>query len=630
VQKKLVVSAEKKKNMEEHTRCDELVTWTMPNPLPRHHKPVVWKTHQCEWFHMHRDVVFGKSVRLTTPWRRLLMGTMGSGKTLMALGTMLYARQRPRRILILTSKSVLSHWKNEMRRIFPAHGEPAIQVHLINLSNAVYLDHVARSYDAVIIDEFHMFKNLNDRVLYLLHQLSSVSHVLLLSGTPLKNSREDCKGLFALMGGVGPYDPECSDTQLIQQIHRCCQGRVFYFDPLRHTIDGARYYPQVTYHTIYIPYDTALHHARYSDFRREMSQRKFFTTLSPANPKIQWVLDRIRDGVLQTPLVLYSNYVEEGCKLFQKALSQTGYRTALVDGSVPTKERAAIFTRFNNNRQGVKGKRKDDIDVLCFSRAVSEGVDLKGARHMVLIDPQDPLADEEQTIARCIRMFSHAPGSHVSVYRLIATWDQKTVPATIEQVLVERRKQKALRLEVFIQALRDVASVLHTPSYFALPPIPRAFQKVGVTLSPYGYQIPTEQAILAPLLSAWLQKHVPGRLFQEKQLLHYLCASGTHWTLLWNRVYEESVDTWWQRYEPYLAPFLAIPPQTLSEALADLRWFPKGYKATTLQRLWPFLEPQKQPQGQPWTRKQLQSVKKPTSKPPRKHRPKETKMSAER
>jgi superfamily II DNA or RNA helicase len=96
--------------------------------------------------------------------------------------------------------------------------------------------------------------------------------------------------------------------------------------------------------------------------------------------------------------IIFTNWVDFGILPITDALKKHGISFRAFFGGVPLSKRQDIVDDFNNN----------EFQVLILTRAGGEGIDLKGVRSVVVLDPTWNDAGLQQVVGRAIRYKSHA------------------------------------------------------------------------------------------------------------------------------------------------------------------------------------------------------------------------------
>ncbi len=119
------------------------------------------------------------------------------------------------------------------------------------------------------------------------------------------------------------------------------------------------------------------------------------------SPKIRAMFDSISKKIQKDPkhkVLVYSNYLQAGVMPLAQELEAAGIPHQVFHGGISDKVRKKIIEGFNN----------DEYPVLLVSGAGSEGLDLKGARTVQVMEPHWNHARVKQVIGRAVRNKSHA------------------------------------------------------------------------------------------------------------------------------------------------------------------------------------------------------------------------------
>ena len=110
--------------------------------------------------------------------------------------------------------------------------------------------------------------------------------------------------------------------------------------------------------------------------------------------KLSSVLDTIKNG----KTLIYTNWLDFGLKPIEEFLKENNITYASFFGGVNMMDRLKLINKFNN----------DEVDVLIITSAGGEGIDLKGVRNIIVLDPVWNYAKLRQIIGRGVRYKSHA------------------------------------------------------------------------------------------------------------------------------------------------------------------------------------------------------------------------------
>jgi superfamily II DNA or RNA helicase len=113
--------------------------------------------------------------------------------------------------------------------------------------------------------------------------------------------------------------------------------------------------------------------------------------------------------------IVYTNWIEFGIKPVTEVLIKNKISYRVFTGDTKVSERQKIVNDFNDNK----------FDTLIITKAGGEGLDLKGVRSVVVMEPTWNDAGLQQIVGRAIRYKSHthlpAPQRKVDVYFMVLT-----------------------------------------------------------------------------------------------------------------------------------------------------------------------------------------------------------------
>ena len=128
----------------------------------------------------------------------------------------------------------------------------------------------------------------------------------------------------------------------------------------------------------------------YNGYRRavNMAGPEYFSS------KVQKAVPYLEKG----KALLYSNWLQFGVEPISRALKKAGISFKKFTGKTPKSKREQVIDDFNEGK----------FQVLIVSSAGGEGLDLKGVRSVVVLDPPWNDASLQQVIGRAVRYKSHA------------------------------------------------------------------------------------------------------------------------------------------------------------------------------------------------------------------------------
>ena len=109
--------------------------------------------------------------------------------------------------------------------------------------------------------------------------------------------------------------------------------------------------------------------------------------------KIRHILPKLKQG----KCIVYTNWIEFGIGPITTALKEENISYRVFYGDTPINQRQEIVNDYNDNK----------FQVLILTKAGGEGLDLKGTKNVVILDPTWNDSGLEQIIGRAIRYHSH-------------------------------------------------------------------------------------------------------------------------------------------------------------------------------------------------------------------------------
>lgn len=383
----------------------------------------------------------------------LVIHGTGSGKTFTAItAAECYLDADPeRKVLVCAPTSVVPQFERELLAKFPETTRArlarySLKTHQWLVSESKNNEHskLTRRYrkTLLILDEAHNFrttktgwdglKKVNkasgDSALVLGIALL-FDKVMALTATPVVNTPVDVQNMIAMVSGskmefgwrktgdltkdelerfsgyVDVYDPPPVDPQYPK----------FSVQPVNLRVDKDEYekYRSTESDLLKSETETGEEVARAGDtFYTKLRQQ-----LNQFDTKINWAVKKIVSNVENGPVlktVVFSEFKNNGIFEIAERLNAMEVKTAIVTGDTTAKKRDKAVSLYN----------KDLVKVLLITKAGAEGLDLKGTRQIIIMEPTWNPSTEAQIIGRGVRKGSHThlPENerNVSVYRLIA------------------------------------------------------------------------------------------------------------------------------------------------------------------------------------------------------------------
>ena len=258
-------------------------------------------------------------------------------------------------------------------------------------------------------------------------------------------------------GGVPFALPKILTEGAMDDLHSLLQGKVDYQD-VRSSID----FPEEKVHYVAVPMSTAYFKKFDALTRGEQlfglifnQPSRFFHAYRKTVNKVgaEYISQKVEKAIpilKKGKSVLYSNWIEFGINVIRKSLRNADLSFAVYSGSTPQSQRDRMVKEFNN----------DKVDVLVITKAGGEGLDLKGVRNVIVLDPPWNDASLRQIVGRANRYRSHhhLPLSQrvVNVYLMVLTepgvtnWElteeasSKSGDRLLYRIIKRKRRQAAI------------------------------------------------------------------------------------------------------------------------------------------------------------------------------------------
>lgn len=380
----------------------------------------------------------------------------GTGKTLTAVASMnCIMKNYPKmNVIIITPTSLISNFKKEMKKFGLNIDKPELRdrIRFYSFKEFVIDIHTNKKNfnickeNFVIIDEAHNLRNLESKnkgsdsskfkksppginSATILQCIKSASKVLLLTATPLQNRISDIDSLIAMIDGTDvEHLPEDYTIYDIEKKFKCKisinpgnkKGSDY---PIR--IDKPKeettFVMSPEYYKGYydVQEKTGESFEKYgekSNMFYNIVRRASLSLDDEKSPKVQWTFNKVKEEYNNNrKSVIYTAWKESGVFKVRKLLDMAKIPYGIISGELTKNQRDMMRDAFNN----------DKIKILIITKAGGEGLDLKGANNVILMEPNWNKEMDEQIIGRAIRYRSHAhlPENlrYTNVYKLYMT-----------------------------------------------------------------------------------------------------------------------------------------------------------------------------------------------------------------
>lgn len=348
----------------------------------------------------------------------MIFHSVGSGKTITALTLSRCLDKNDRKVFIITPKSILNNFNIDLKKlkIKPANIVLTTHVKFTNKVKKEGTDFVKNNI--LIIDEAHKFISYKSKGTKRMMQATSAAHkVFLLSASPIQNKPVEFATLFSMVS---------NNEKNIKEILTIFSGRKDKFDEMNEILynyisyfknTSTDDYPSVSYqehmffmtekyYEAYIQIEDGLI-MQYLNNNEDANRAAFYNGIrrginfidndpSVRNLKIDWIMKKLTTSNRKT--LIYSNWLASGLDRLQEEMTKKNIEFGTIKGSLSIKQRSDIIRRFNN----------DEYNVMLISTAGAEGLDLKGVRDVIILEPHWNNERIKQVIGRAVRFKSHA------------------------------------------------------------------------------------------------------------------------------------------------------------------------------------------------------------------------------
>ena len=380
---------------------------------------------------------------------------VGSGKTLSAVtaSQCFLDRYPKRKVIFVGPTSLLRNFEKELIRYGVTKHDIATKYEMLSfdgmMNRCKKQNPVNCKDNMLIIDEAHNLRNRKEGKKRKEHAHKSFSKKyqavmecaqnakkrLLLTATPVINNLSDLFALINFIYGrniVGTREDvkikhaeiavgKVMNQENLNAIYRLLKGRVDYFTDISKSD-----FPLAKQHYVEVlmPREYKKQYERYivkhednMDYYFEHpeafynAQRRVVNKIADDyfSKKIETILPKIRQG----KTLIYTNWLDFGVTPIKETLDHANISYGIFTGKLSKEKRNELVTKFND----------DEIDALILTSAGSEGLDLKGTKNVIILDPPWHPAGLNQIIGRAIRYQSHAhlPKNerNVQIYKMV-------------------------------------------------------------------------------------------------------------------------------------------------------------------------------------------------------------------
>ena len=353
----------------------------------------------------------------------------GTGKTLtaVAVARCLLENNIIKHVHVVTPASLVENFRQTIYKFDKKVDISKYKFFTFNKYTTDYRDNKLECEDGlVIVDEAHEMrtditeaKNINKLVISVLGCSLKAKRVLLLTATPLYNDVSDISNLLAIVKGIIPSE---NHKNLIEKDIRTLERNKWELDKDKeyYTKNMFAFFKIKTEGIIPKIIRTGIkgtmsdsYFAEYQKVEKRLDKDHpnpyvFLTGLRqsansfPDNVKINFIVARISEKIkTRYKFLIYSEFKAKGINLIITALRNADIfdkeNMFSITGDISKQRRNEIVETFNKNEKGI----------LFITKAGYAGLDLKGVREVILLEPSWSFSTEKQVIGRAARIGSH-------------------------------------------------------------------------------------------------------------------------------------------------------------------------------------------------------------------------------
>jgi len=396
----------------------------------------------------------------------LVVHETGCGKTLTAIAaSQCYLDEYPNRnVIFVGPASLTSNFQKEMKAYDVKNSDKYIFYSFEKFLSLAKENKKQMNCcnNFLIVDEAHNLRNpLSERMNSVFICSIKADKKLLLTATPFVNSYVDFEPLINMIYGrnvIGgkinfstykkpneKKDLEIIETYLYKKVHykkKSCEN-----------------FPERRDHVISIEMSKSF----YKKYEKIIDEREVFEnpevfangyrravnslgTEYYFSVKIEKSIEILKNG----KSIIYTNWIDFGIKPIAHVLKKNKITHEFFTGKTPKKDRQKIVDDFNENK----------FDVLVITKAGGEGLDLKGVRNVILLDPTWNFSGIEQVVGRAIRYKSHEHLSederYVDVYNMLLVTPKNSTRPSGDSLLyniIEKKRQKTIKVSELLEKI---------------------------------------------------------------------------------------------------------------------------------------------------------------------------------
>jgi superfamily II DNA or RNA helicase len=365
----------------------------------------------------------------------IVFHSVGSGKTITSLlsAHCLLSKFPGKNAIVLTGTSLIDNYSKDLKKL-KLSTEDRINV----TSYGVFVNKIKANTDFVckntilIVDEAQNFGRAGVKSNALIGCASKAFKVILLSGTPVNNNPVEILNLIAMINGSKPKYIKNDLVKALENQSGSLFKSLFGCKVSFYSTQDPTHFPTSKEHIITLTMPKEYYKEYYKiqeDIKQDLPDifintknltvflngaRRAVNKTKEISPKIIWTIDKINEDIAKNKKVLvYSSWKQAGINIIKEYLTANKISFSEVSGDLSKAKRKKYVDDYNS------GQTK----VIIITAAGAEGLDLKGTRSIIIVDPHWNEARTNQIIGRGIRYGSHSglpkAQRHVDIYHLL-------------------------------------------------------------------------------------------------------------------------------------------------------------------------------------------------------------------
>jgi len=362
----------------------------------------------------------------------------GTGKTLSAVtaSQCFLSQYKKRKVIFVGPTSLLKNFEKELMNYGISKQDINSKYEFYSFDRVMSLHKKGQPIDCkknmLIIDEAHNLRNRKEavrkrgakdkeeskRYQAVMNCAKNAEKRLLLTATPIVNSIGDMFALINILYGknlVGTRQEVnkgmaefavgvVPNKENFEKLYKLLKGRVDYFtDVLNSNFPLTKHY----YEEVVMPDNYKKMCMRYMEKDSDLeyifnNPKSFYNAQRRIVNKVKdnyfsKKLQKMKEVIKQGKTLIYTNWLDFGVQPIKKTLDSMKASYGIFSGKLKKDARQNLVDQFNNN----------EIDAMVITSAGSEGLDLKGTKNVIILDPVWNPAGVNQIIGRAIRFKSH-------------------------------------------------------------------------------------------------------------------------------------------------------------------------------------------------------------------------------